>query len=47
MGVKKYPLIVGILMATLLLPVTVVILVILAFRGRRERKLREAKARER
>jgi hypothetical protein len=38
---KPYPIIVGLLMATVLLPVTVIILFVAAFRGRWERKRRE------
>jgi hypothetical protein len=44
---KHYPPIVGFLMATVLLPVTVVMLFVAALRGRRERKRREALARRR
>ena len=39
---KQYPLILAILMGTVLLPVTVIILILGALRGRRERKQREA-----
>jgi hypothetical protein len=41
---KQYPLIVGILMATVLLPATVIILFVAAIRGRCERTRREAVA---
>jgi hypothetical protein len=39
---KQYPLAVAILMATILLSVTLIILMVGALRGRRERKRREA-----